>query len=66
MLKIHDEILSRQNSEKLLENFFDEVYLTKVFVVNVFTERLCRLSWEKYSRRANHRTPENIKACGGV
>ena len=40
VLKIHDEILSRRNSEKLLEIFFDEVYLpkfylTKFFVANV-------------------------------
>ena len=40
VLKIHDEILSRRNSEKLSEIFFDEVYplkfyLTKFFVSNV-------------------------------
>ena len=40
VLKIHEEILSRRNSEKLSEMFFDEVYppkfyLTKFFVANV-------------------------------
>ena len=36
VLKIHDEILSRRNSEKLSEIFYDEVYPPKIYMMKFF------------------------------
>ena len=36
VLKINDEILSRSNSEKLTEIFFDQVYLPEIYLTKLF------------------------------
>ena len=43
VLKTHDEILSRRNSEKLSEIFFDEVYPPKFYLTNFFVASVAAL-----------------------